>query len=275
MTSKKTDSWLADVDIARSAENTLSGVVLFFAGLFRTTLAVFRASPELHEKVVARPEYKTYDKVDFVRPLSFAVLWWAVVLIFAYGDTGTILFLRPLLQQNSWLTSGLPDTLRDLTLAKAASALIPLVLLIALIALTTNRAFAWAGAPDLFKVHLNIAAYAAGGYAAIQVLAVVAEMHLWIGDKDEPSFVRYLRSASFIIGWVVCFGLLVLLIRSWLLWQRKTFGLTWGKTVAAAIMGLLLASAILVSVLFIAQPVILGLAPNNAPTPTPTPAQPD
>lgn len=111
---KTEDRWLKDVDIARAIENTLTGVVVFFGALVRTTVAVVRGNDELFRSVVTIGEFKVYEKVRFVRPLSFFVLWWGVVLVFAYGDAGTVVFLKAWLQANPWVTAGLPDRLGQL-----------------------------------------------------------------------------------------------------------------------------------------------------------------
>lgn len=122
-----------------------------------------------------------------------------------------------------------------------------------------SKAFTWLGARAVFKVHLNVAAYSSGAYAAIQVLAVVAEMHLWFADKAEPSAIYYSRSVIFLGSAVICVLSLLFLVRATLRWQKRATDVTWPRVLAANTLALAMTACTLFVLLLILQPLTRSL----------------
>ncbi len=161
----KDNEWLKDIDLARGIENTLVGVILFVGRYIRTFVVFLLRPAPIEVDLIFNPSYKNLAQIEYTRPVSFLVVSGFVYLGFTLPTAGALLPIEPLIREFQWLIDRLPHKLDDITLTKIATFMIPFVLFAAFYALITAKLFAAFRRPAVFKVHLNITAYAAGCFA--------------------------------------------------------------------------------------------------------------
>lgn len=85
--------WVKDIDIGRSAENLLMGVILFVGRLAMTSWDFLFRPQVIKEEVLSIKELKDSYKITHVRPLVFFVIIGFISIAFSYKSLNQLILL--------------------------------------------------------------------------------------------------------------------------------------------------------------------------------------
>ena len=198
----KIPDWVKDIDIGRSIENLLMGIILFFGRLIKTTLHFLCRPKMIESDVLSIIELKDTYKITYVRPLVFFVVVGFVSIAFSYKSLNQLPFVDWLFDRYGFLSSGINTEASKFSLAAAAGAMVPTVLVVALYALVSQNIFSRFHLDSNFKPHLAICCYTSGMLFMMLMFANMYEMHIW-AEPDNDTFLNdQIRPAIGLFGMV-------------------------------------------------------------------------
>lgn len=193
--------WVKDIDIGRSAENFLMGVILFVARLAVTSWDYLFRPQKIKDEVLSITELKDTYKISHVRPLVFFVIMGFVCIGFS-KSLNQLYFISWIFERYDFLSSGINTKATSFSLARAAVAMIPAVLIVSFYALVSQRIFLRISLAPSFKPHLAICSYTSGLLFLMLLFTNMYEMHVWAEPNSDTILNELIRPAIGIVGMV-------------------------------------------------------------------------
>jgi hypothetical protein len=221
-------TWLEDIDLSRSLENLLVGIILF-VGRYPTTwfYLLFRTNKLPHE-LIYDPSYRSKVQLAFTRPISFLVVSGFIYLSFILTGFGTFIPAEAAIESLRPLIEKMPTAVDELTFESMAKFMAPFVLEVALFALATQIVCRTMRIHSSYKVQLNIGCYIVGMVAVLLNLTYLAEVRAWDLVFSEGN--AWINSVPLLLVAALLFGLLGLCAYRYVALTRKAIVRSWSVT---------------------------------------------
>jgi hypothetical protein len=158
----KEPEWLKDIDVSRTVENLLTGVVVFVGRLPITAWWLLLRPAKLDRRLLFDKSLKTVPQVNATRPLTFLAVNLFLYAVLMLKTIGSIQPFSPFLDFFKPFLERVPTDFKSLSLESVSVFMLPGVLIVGFLSATTAWIAKAMGLPATFKVMLNLHAYYVG-----------------------------------------------------------------------------------------------------------------